>query len=138
MALLNSPDYYWLTRKQGWSIFAAAPFTILIVAPLIGLFLYGAVALAIGMFASALTRYQLAAALGGAFLLFAFSYLFPLARRLDPPMRDVLEQTDLWWIHFQNGFMRGVLNLKDVIFYLAMTYFFLLLGTKTLEAKRWQ
>jgi ABC-2 type transport system permease protein len=64
--------------------------------------------------------------------------LFPLAKRLDSPVRDVLEQVDLWWIHFQNGFMRGILNLKDVIYYLAVTYFFLLLAVKTLEAKRWQ
>ena len=34
--------------------------------------------------------------------------------------------------------MRGILNLKDVIFYVCMTYFFLLLAVKTLEAKRWQ
>jgi hypothetical protein len=34
--------------------------------------------------------------------------------------------------------MRGVLNLKDVVFYVGVTYFFLLLSTKTLEAKRWQ
>jgi hypothetical protein len=44
----------------------------------------------------------------------------------------------VWWIRFQNTFERGVLNLKDVVFYLAMTYFFLLLSVKTLEAKRWQ
>ena len=34
--------YYWLTRREGWSVATAAPFTILIVAPLIGLLLYGA------------------------------------------------------------------------------------------------
>ena len=32
--------YYYLTRRNGWSIEIAAPFTILIVAPLMGLFLY--------------------------------------------------------------------------------------------------
>ena len=32
--------YYYLTRQNGWSIAAAAPFTILIVAPLLGLLLY--------------------------------------------------------------------------------------------------
>ena len=32
--------YYYLTTKNGWSIAVAAPFTILIVAPLLGLFLY--------------------------------------------------------------------------------------------------
>jgi hypothetical protein len=64
--------------------------------------------------------------------------VFQLASRLDPPVRDVVEQIDLWWIRFQGSFMKGILNLKDVIFYVCMTYFFLLLAVKTLEAKRWQ
>jgi hypothetical protein len=34
--------------------------------------------------------------------------------------------------------MKGIFNLKDLIYYLATTYFFLLLSIKTLEAKRWQ
>jgi branched-chain amino acid transport system permease protein len=34
--------YYYLTNRNGWSIEVAAPFTILVVAPLIGLLLYGA------------------------------------------------------------------------------------------------
>jgi hypothetical protein len=34
--------------------------------------------------------------------------------------------------------MKGILNLKDVVFYLASIYFFLLLAVKTLESKRWQ
>ena len=32
--------YYYLTRQNGWSIATAAPFTILVVAPLLGLLLY--------------------------------------------------------------------------------------------------
>ena len=103
-----------------------------------GMFLLGSATLAIGLFASALTRHQIVAALLGAVFVAILCMLFPLAKRLDSPVRDVLEQVDLWWIHFQNGFMRGILNLKDVIYYLAVTYFFLLLAVKTLEAKRWQ
>jgi len=103
-----------------------------------GMFLLGSATLAIGIFASALTRHQIVAALLGAVFVLIMCMLFPLAKRLDSPVRDVLEQVDLWWIHFQNGFMRGILNLKDVIYYLAVTYFFLLLAVKTLEAKRWQ
>jgi hypothetical protein len=34
--------------------------------------------------------------------------------------------------------VRGVFNLKDAVYYAAITYFFLLLSVKTLEAKRWQ
>ena len=103
-----------------------------------GMFLLGSATLAIGLFASALTRHQIVAALLGAVFVLIMCMLFPLAKRLDSPVREVLEEVDLWWIHFQNGFMRGILNLKDVIYYLAVTYFFLLLAVKTLEAKRWQ
>ena len=59
-------------------------------------------------------------------------------RDVDPPVRDVLSDMDLWWVRFQTSFMRGILNLKDVVFYLANIYFFLLLAVKTLESKRWQ
>jgi ABC-2 type transport system permease protein len=104
----------------------------------LGLFLLGSTVLAIGIFASALTKHQIVAALLGALITFVLAVLFLLAKRLDTPVQGVLEQVDMWWIHYQGGFMRGVLNLKDVIFYVAMTYFFLLLAVKTLEAKRWQ
>jgi ABC-2 type transport system permease protein len=104
----------------------------------LGLMLLGSAVLAIGLFASSLAKQQLVAGVVAAALTVMMVLLYPLARRLDAPLRDVLEQLDLWWIHFQNGFMRGILNLKDVVFYLAVTYFFLLLTVKTLEAKRWQ
>jgi ABC-2 type transport system permease protein len=104
----------------------------------VGLLLLGAAVLAIGLFASSLARQQLVAGVVAAAITVMMVLLYPLARRLDAPVRDVLEQLDLWWIHFQNGFMRGVLNLKDVVYYVAVTYFFLLLTVKTLEAKRWQ
>lgn len=104
----------------------------------IGLFLFGSVSLAIGIFASSLTRYQFLALVIGAVLLIVLGNIFQLAAKLEPPVRDIVEQTDLWWVRFQQSFMRGILNLKDVIFYVCMTYFFLLLAVKTLEAKRWQ
>ena len=104
----------------------------------IGLFLFGAVSLSIGIFASALTRYQFLALVIAAVLLIVLGNVFQLAPALDPPVRGVVEQVDLWWIRFQGSFMKGILNLKDVIFYVCTTYFFLLLAVKTLEAKRWQ
>lgn len=104
----------------------------------LGLFLLGATGLAVGIFASALTKYQLIALLVAAALMVILGNVYQLAMRLDPPVRDVLEQVDLWWVRFQNSFMRGILNLKDVVFYLATIYFFLLLAVKTLESKRWQ
>jgi ABC-2 type transport system permease protein len=104
----------------------------------IGFLLLGAATLSIGLFASALTRQQLVAAVISVFMVVILCFIHLLAAKVDPPVRDVIEQVDLWWVHFQYGFMKGVLNLKDVIYYLAATYFFLLLSIKTLEAKRWQ
>jgi ABC-2 type transport system permease protein len=104
----------------------------------LGLLLLGSATLAIGIFASALTKQQIVAALLAALFVAVLSFVYLLAKRLDSPVREVLEQVDLWWIHFQNGFMRSILNLKDVVYYIAVTYFFLLLAVKTLEAKRWQ
>jgi ABC-2 type transport system permease protein len=104
----------------------------------LGLMLLGGASLAIGMFASSLTRHQLLAAILGAAMLTVMVMLFPMAKKLDAPLRNVASELDLWWVHFQNGFMRGIFNLKDLIYYLAVMYFFLLLSVKTLEAKRWQ
>lgn len=103
----------------------------------LGLTLLGAATLAIGIFASSLTRHQLVAGVLGAAMVVVMLMLFPLAKRLGAPLSTVFSELDLWWVHFQNGFMRGIFNLKDVVYYVAVTYFFLLLAVKTLEAKRW-
>jgi ABC-2 type transport system permease protein len=104
----------------------------------IGLLMLGAATLAIGLFGSALSRQQLIAAVTASAMVSLMCFIHVLANKVDPPLKEVIEQVDLWWIHYQYGFMKGVLNLKDVVYYIATTYFFLLLSIKTLEAKRWQ
>jgi len=103
----------------------------------VGLFLLGGAVLAIGVFASALTRHQLlAAALGSAFTGIMFLF-WPLSMVIDPPLSRVMAALAIHGRHF-SGFQIGVLQLRDVVYYLAVTYFFLLMATKTLEAKRWE
>lgn len=102
----------------------------------LGLFLIGGTALAIGLFASSLTRHQLVAAAVGGALTGAMVLLYYLAQVLDPPLKQVVGGLDLFAQHY-TPFMGGVLHLRDVVFYLAVTYFFLLLSVKTMEAKRW-
>lgn len=104
----------------------------------LGLFLLGGAALAIGLFGSCVARHPLVAAVLGAAITGILAVLYQLSRYLDAPMNTVLGELDIWWIHFQGSFMRGIFDLKDVVYYLAMTYFFLLLSVKTMEAKRWQ
>lgn len=104
----------------------------------VGLFLIGAASLAIGVFASSLARHQLVAAVLGAALAGIMYLLYELARKLPAPLSTVFQDLGLWHTHFQTSFMQGVFSLKDVVYYLAVTYFFLLLAAKTMEAKRWQ
>ncbi|HUH00447.1 MAG TPA: ABC transporter permease subunit [Kofleriaceae bacterium] len=104
----------------------------------LGLWLLGGVSAAIGVFASSLTRHMLVAAVIALCINGVLVFLFPMAKVVDAPLVEVFQNLDLWHIHFQGGFMVGVLNLKDVVYYLAFIYFFLLLATKTLELKRWQ
>lgn len=104
----------------------------------VGLFLLGAASLAMGLLASAFTRHLLIALGLGAFFAFLIFILYPFAGRLDEPLKGVIQDLGLWHVHFAGSFMQGVFSLKDAVYYLAMTYFFLLLATKVLEAKRWQ
>ncbi len=104
----------------------------------LGLVLLGASVLAIGIFASALSRHYLVAAAVALVLVVVMVQLYPLGIKLDEPIRSTLQDLDLWHKHFGLGFMRGILNLGDVVYYLAVSYFFLLLATKALEAKRWR
>lgn len=104
----------------------------------LGLFLIGSASLAIGIFASAMARHQLVAAALGASLAGIMYLLYELAKKMPPPLKDVFQDLGLWHVHFAGSFMQGVFSLKDAIYYLAVTYFFLLLAIKTMEAKRWQ
>ena len=76
-----------------------------------------------GTFASALTRQQIIAALIGLLIAIIFVLMYPLSKKLDAPVSTVLSLTDMWWIHFHEGFERSILNLKDVVYYIATTYF---------------
>lgn len=106
-----------------------------IVAGYFGLLMLGALALSIGLFASAVSPNQIVAIVTGAALM-ATVYLFFLAAKLaEPPLRDVLAylspQKHLQW-------QTGVLHLRDFIYYISTTYFFLLLTTHVLKTRRWR
>ena len=96
----------------------------------VGLLLLGAATLAIGLFASALTRQQLIAAVVAAALVLIMCFIYVLANKVDPPLGDAINQLGLFWVHFHGSFEKGILNIRDVVYYVATTYFFLV-GTAT-------
>jgi ABC-2 type transport system permease protein len=103
----------------------------------VGLLLLGAAALAVGIFASALARSQVVAAIIGAALMGVFILQWVVARAVEPPLNEFFASIALHHDNFR-PFMQGILDFKRVIFYIAVTYFFLLAATKVLEARRWR
>lgn len=103
----------------------------------LGLLLLGAAATAIGLFASALARSQVIAAVIGAALLGVLVLMWLVARAVEPPLNEFFSALA---IHHENfrPFQQGILELRRVAYYVAVTYFFLLAATKTLEARRWR
>jgi ABC-2 type transport system permease protein len=103
----------------------------------LGLLLLGAAVLAIGIFASALTRHQIIAVVIAAAILVPWLVMWMLARVVDAPFSTFLNAFALHHENFR-PFQEGILKLESVVYYLVVTYFFLLSATKVLEARRWR
>jgi ABC-2 type transport system permease protein len=103
----------------------------------LGIVLLGSAALSIGVFASALARTQVIAVIVGAVILGAMVLLWLVALQVDPPLNTLLSAMALHH-NRQRSFMTGVLRVENIVFYIAVSYFFLLAATKTLEARRWR
>ncbi len=102
----------------------------------LGVVLVGSSFLAAGLFASALTRNQiisavLAFALG--FTLFAPSFLAYFA--VDPLWKAIFEHADI--IGHMEGFTRGIVDTRPVIYHLSLMVFFLFLSTRAFAGKKW-
>jgi ABC-2 type transport system permease protein len=103
----------------------------------LGLVLLGGASVAIGLFASALAKTQVLAAILAAGMLVTMLLLWLVARVTDPPLNAFLAASALH-NERQSAFMRGLLRLDNVVYYVTVTYLFLLAATKTLEARRWR
>ena len=90
---------------------------------------------AIGTLGSAIAKNQLfAAILGGGMLVF-FLLGWLIGQIAESPVSDIFSYVAFFDRHFQ-PFMRGRINSEGVIFYLSITFAFLLLSTRILQARR--
>lgn len=103
----------------------------------VGLLSLGAASLAIGMFGSALARSQIIAAIVSAAILVTFLLFWLLANLTEPPLSGIFGYMALHNKHFL-PFMKGIINVRDLVYYLSLTFFFLLLSTRVIEARRWR
>jgi len=111
----------------------------LLVCHYIGLLLLGGLYISVGLFFSTCTKHQVIAVLFSFALLALMTFAaHGLAQRpeLEGWPRVVLQQVAVQ-THFLD-FVRGLLTLNHVVFFLTMTGFFLFLAVKRLEMRRWQ
>lgn len=108
-----------------------------LVAGYLGMFLVGSVSLALGTFASALARSQVVSAILGASLLVALVITWNLARVSEPPFAGFFAALALYNLHFA-PFQAGVVHLRDVAYYLLVTWVLLFAATRVVEARRWR
>ena len=103
----------------------------------LGLLLLGSAALAIGTLGSTLARSQLLAAIISGSLLVCLIVVWMVGTVTERPLNDVFFALALWGRHFP-PFQAGIIHLRDVVYYLAVTYFFLFVSIRVLEARRWR
>jgi ABC-2 type transport system permease protein len=103
----------------------------------LGCFLLGAAALALGTLGSALTRSQILAVIVSALLVVALLVVWWVGRVSDRPLSNVFENLALWSLHFP-PFQSGIIHLRDVIYYVAISYVALFASVRVLEARRWR
>jgi ABC-type transport system involved in multi-copper enzyme maturation permease subunit len=109
-----------------------------VLATYLGLFLAGAMFLALGLLVSSLVRDQLVAAL----LALAFSLLFIVGAFWRPevrsgPLYEALKYFSVP-IHFEQGFTRGLVDTRPIVLYASLTLFCLFLTVRSLESRRWR
>jgi ABC-2 type transport system permease protein len=103
----------------------------------LGLLLLGALFNAVGLFFSALSRHEVIAVLLGLTLLTFMTFAFDgLSRLLDGWPRTLLQQLSIR-THFMD-FIRGMVTVNHLVFFLSVTALFLFLTVKLLESRRWQ
>jgi ABC-2 type transport system permease protein len=108
-----------------------------IVAGYLGLLLVGAATLSLGVLGSALARTQLMAGVLAAVFIFLLFLAWALSRVVDPPLSSFIADFSLYEKHFF-PFMRGLVQLSDIIYYVSLTYFALLASTRVIQSQRWQ
>ena len=99
--------------------------------------LLGGAAIAIALFASVISPNQLVAGVTGALFVVTLLVLWMVADVVEPPFKGVFSYLSIHNQHFA-PFSQGIVHLKDLVYYLSVTLFFLECSVRALEARRWR
>tara|TARA_Y100001958_G_C21228179_1_gene553664 strand:+ start:804 stop:1601 length:798 start_codon:yes stop_codon:yes gene_type:complete len=118
----------------------------------LGLILYSAATLSIGIFASSLSSNQLISLVVGSGILSFLTFIDFVSSRVGGVTGTILNELQLGgsFSLFDSGsfgiaegghfadFARGIVNIYDIIFYLSISLVFILLTVFSLESRRWR
>jgi ABC-2 type transport system permease protein len=102
----------------------------------LGLLLYGAALLALGIFISTLTENQIVAGVITLGVILLLWLVDSLAMNAQGVTRDVLNYLSV--INHLDDFIKGVIDTTHVIFYITFAFFGLFLTYRSLESLRWK
>ncbi|MBX5483059.1 MAG: ABC transporter permease subunit [Myxococcaceae bacterium] len=103
----------------------------------LGLLLLGAASVAIGTFGSSLAKNQVLAAILSGVIVVALLVCWMLSSVTDRPFSELFTALALHGKHFQ-PFGQGIVHVRDVIYYVAVTFVALFAAIRVLEARRWR
>ena len=112
------------------------PDTLPVISGYLGLLLYGAAALAIGMLGSSLSGNQIVAAVVGIAILLMLSFVNQIADIVTGIAAEVFNGMSM--NEHILDFSRGVIDTSSVVFFLSLTAVFLFLTIRSLETRRWR
>lgn len=102
----------------------------------LGLYLYAAAALAIGIMASSLSGNQIVAAVVGIGILLMLTNIDRIGALLQGTSADIISGISMN-AHFED-FSRGVLDSSHIVYFLSMIAVFLFITVRSLETRRWR
>ena len=102
----------------------------------LGLILYGAATLSIGLFASSLSANQIVASIVGMGTIILLSFVNQVGALVSGVSSQILTQLSL--TNHLDDFSRGVIDTNNLIYYVSFTALFLFLTVRSLETRRWR
>lgn len=102
----------------------------------LGIFLCGMSFIALGVFASSLSENQIIAAVIGFSLILLLWVLSWISGNLGEVDSELLTYLSL--SSHLDSFMKGVIHLKDVVYYLSFIIFWLFVTVKSIEMRKWR
>ncbi|MGM0674577.1 MAG: ABC transporter permease [Spirochaetota bacterium] len=109
-----------------------------IIGQYIGTLLLGAAAISVGLFVSSLSQNQITAFILGVVVLLVLTLVNQVNVVVDLPRRlgGLLNQISL--NHHFRSFEKGLLDSRDIIYYVLLAFLFLYLNTKVLIFRKWR